>query len=284
MPLKNLEADTYEVRRAEGRPKHGSQSFTVIGVGILLWFVELIALMLPEWRSNWAGLLGYPYRRAWGIFIVQGRTSRFHHEAMETTCRAYSQLAVGGVCISPICLWYRLKCQVYLDLFMINYATGFLLLMALTIHGLCVVWTMRMTPRLIRWAACWWCVCILFHFIAVIFWWFMSEEEFAALDAESLYPSPSFSFCFYLEMMVTFGLFVMMILGFTLMKTWPEPDSESDDLTETESEEDFVDPSQFGQYGAPPPGYQPAPGYPQAGYPQGGYPQGGYPGGQPGYG
>lgn len=285
-----LESDTYEVRRAEGRPKHGTNSLCIIALAIMLWFMHLIALALPEWRSNWIGVLGYPFRRAWGIFTVTGRSTRFHHEVFQETCRYYSQLNVGGICASPICLWYRLKCQVYMDMFAICYVSGFFYLLALLIHTLCIVWTMRMTPRMIRWAATWWCACILIHMSTGTFWFMMTQEEFDSLDAEAMYPEPSFSFCFFAECGVTLGLMCVCFLGFTLMKTWPEPDSDStsssdpDDYDEeTDSDEDQWGGGAKGMgKGGPPPGYGAPPqmGY-DANYGQPGYGPQGY--GQQGY-
>lgn len=235
-----LESDTYEVRRAEGRPKHGTNSLAIIGFSIFLWFLHLIAIMMPEWRSNWLGVLGYPYRRAWGIFTITGQATRFHHEVMTDTCRFFAQLNVVGVCASPICLWYRTKCQVYMDTMLISYATGFFFLLALIVHALCIIWTMRMTPRMIRWAATWWCACVLLHICTSMFWFIMTEEMFGILDAEALYPQPSFSFCFYCECIVMFGLIIIAFQGVTLMATWPEPESDSS-TTSDDDDDDYSD-------------------------------------------
>merc|ERR1719408_1183404 len=120
--MQKLEKDTYAVRKAEGRPKHSQTSFTVIGVGVCSWFALCIAIVIPEWKANWIGMMGYPHKRSWGLFSVVGMESKMHHEAMTDACRFFSQLNVGGVCASPVCNWYRLKCQVGMDLTMVSYS------------------------------------------------------------------------------------------------------------------------------------------------------------------
>lgn len=280
--MDKLEKDTYKVRRAEGRPKHGQTSFTILGVGALSWFCLCVAIVMPEWRSNWIGMLGYPHKRSWGLFSVVGMTSRTHSEAMTDVCRYYSQLTVGGMCASPICLWYRMKCQIYMELSMINYTTGFFFVVCLILHTLCLVWTMRMTPRMIKWATIWWIAGVILHFCVIVFWVMMTMESFGSLDSESMYPEPGFSFCFYAECLVVMCNCTIAVLSLTLMKMWPE--SSSEDESGSDSSESGSGSNQ-GQQG-PPPGYQggPPPGYqggpPPPGY-QGGPPPPGYPGGPP---
>mmetsp|Transcript_156489 Transcript_156489/g.272288 ORF Transcript_156489/g.272288 Transcript_156489/m.272288 type:complete len:248 (+) Transcript_156489:122-865(+) len=236
-----LTSDTYEVRKAEGRPKHGTNSMAIIAEGLILWFIALISILMPEWRSNWIGVMGYPFRRAWGLFTVTGKTTRFHHEVMTDTCRFFAQLSVGGVCASPICLWYRLKCQVFMDFMMVSYTSGFFFILALLIHTLCILWTMRLTPRMIRWAATWWCAAILIHVCAFTFWFMMTQLEFDTLDAEAMYPEPPFSMCFWCEMLVVFGLIGISLQGFALLKTWPEPESDSSSEDEDDDDDDDTD-------------------------------------------
>lgn len=277
--MEKLERDTYKVRKAEGRPKHGQTSFTVLGVGVLAWFMLMIAIATPEWRSNWIGVLGYPHKRSWGLFTVSGMSSRMHHEAMTDACRFFSQLAVAGVCASPICLWYRTKCQIYMDLSTVSYATGFFLVIALIIHTLCLVWTSRMTPRMIRWAAIWWVALIIIHFSAIIFWVLMTGESFASLDSQSLYPEPGFSFSFYMECLCVMCLCICATLALTLMKMWPESSSSGSETDSDEDEDSDGNPLQAphaGQaapppgmmiQGPPPPGWNPSMGPPPPGGP-----------------
>jgi len=275
--MEKLEKDTYKVRRAEGRPKHGQTSFTILGVGVIAWFFLAVAIVMPEWRANWIGMLGYPHKRSWGLFSVTGMTSKMHHESMTDACRYFSQLNVAGICASPICLWYRMKCQIYMDLAMVSYATGFFLFICLILHSLCLIWTMRMTPRMIRWAATWWIAQIIMHCSIVVFYWMMTSEAFSSLDNFSLYPEPDFSFCFYMECLCIMCLMVCGILGVTLMKLWPESSSGSSDSDDEDSDEDSDDadakPHHHDHNGPPPAG---APGA----YP-GGPPPAGFPGGPP---
>lgn len=270
--MEKLEKDTYKVRREEGRPKHGQTSFTILGLGVVSWFCLVIAIAMPEWRANWIGILGYPHSRAWGLFTVVGMSSKMHHEVMTDMCRYYSQLNVAGVCASPVCIWYRMKCQVALDMIAYNYGTAFMFFICLILHTLCLVWTARMTPRMIRWAAIWWSAQVIIHLSVMVFWWMMSSESFASLDSQSLYPEPDFSFCFYLECLVVMVVTTVATLSFTLMKMWPESSSEG---SGSDSEED----ESSDEGGARQPMLPP--GGPQMMGPPGGPPMMGPPGGDP---
>lgn len=267
--LDKLEKDTYAVRKAEGRPKHGQTSLTVLGVGSLAWFLVIIALVLPEWRATWLGMVGYPHKRSWGLFSVVGMSSKMHHEAMTDACRFFSQLNVGGICASPVCLWYNQKCQIYMDVAMINYVAAFFFFVCLILHTLCLVWTMRMTPRMIKWAAIWWVAQIIIHISVLVFWWVMLSESFGSLDTHSMYPEPDFSFCFYIECLAIICLGVCAMMGVTLMKMWPESsESGSDETTESDEgsdEAEQVPPHGKGMQGGPPAGWQPGMGQPPPG-------------------
>merc|ERR1719375_2443826 len=201
-------------------------------------------------------MMGYPHKRSWGLFSIVGMESKMHHEAMTDACRYFSQLNVGGVCASPVCLWYRMKCQVYMDLAMVNYTTAFFFFLCLILHTMCLIWTMRMTPRMIRWAAIWWCAQVIIHISIVLFWWLMTSESFGGLDAESLYPDPDFSFSFYLECLVLMCLMTNATMGITLMKLWPESSSSGSDSDSEDSESEEGKPG----YGYGPPGMMGPPG------------------------
>lgn len=267
--IDKLEKDTYAARKAEGRPKHGWTSYTILGVGAVSWLMLAMAIAIPSWRTNWIGILGYPHTRSWGLFSVVGMQSKMHHEYMTDMCRYFSQLNVGGVCASPICLWYRLKCQTSMDMIFVNYGVAFGLMLCLIFHSLCLMWTSRMTPRFIKWAAIWWVAQVLVHVCLVVLYWMMTSETFSSLDSQSMYPEPDVGFCFYLECLVIMCLCTIATLGLTLMKMWPEESSSgsSDDDSDEESDEDGQ------QAGAPPmmappmagPGMYGAPGVPQMG-------------------
>jgi hypothetical protein len=285
-----LKKDTYEVRRAEGRPKHGQTSFWIIGIAGVSWLLLLVAIAMGEWRTNWVGMIGYPHRRSWGLLTVAGIKTKTHTEAMADTCKYYSRLSPGGICASPICLWYRLKCQIYMDLSMVSYTTAFFLCICLVLHTLCLVWTLRLTPRMIRWAAIWWCVQVLLHMSAISFWTMMTAESFASLDQESTYPEPDFSMCFFMECVVILLMCVLATLGLSLMQMWPEEssddssdDSEEDDDEDSSESDDEKTKKAKKKKGGPPPGkggpqpHHPGKGGPPAGYephPQGYPPQG----------
>merc|ERR1719238_1718519 len=112
-----------------------------------------------------------------------------------------------------------------MDLIFSCYFSGFAFFICLILHTLTLVWTSRMTPRMIRWAAIWWCAQVMIHFSVIIFYWMMTSESFSSLDSESLYPEPEFSFCFYMECIVVMLLCVIATLAINLMKMWPESSS-----------------------------------------------------------
>lgn len=297
--LKKLKEDSYAVRREEGRPKHGQTSFAILGIGAISWFFFALAIVLPKWRANYMGMLGYPHSRSWGLFSIVGLETVSYHDYMGNMCRYYSQMAPGGLCMTPICLWYRTKCMVSMNLCAAHYATAFFFALVLVLHSLCLVWTMRMTPRLIRWAATWWCAQVVLHFAVLMFYIFMSSDCFVSLDNESMYPEPNFSWCFYMECLVILCTCTNAILGMTLMKMWPESSSSSEEDSEEQSSEDEDGPGGPPGHmgGPPPPGYPggpPPPGYgPPGGMPPQGYgdpnmqmggPPPGYGGPPPGYG
>lgn len=275
--LKKLQEDSYAVRREEGRPKHGQASFTILGVGAASWFFFAMAIILPKWRVNYMGMLGYPHARSWGLFVVVGMETYNHHEHMGNMCRYFSQMAPGGLCMTPICLWYRTKCMVSMNMCAVCYATAFFFTLVLILHTLCLVWTMRLTPRLIRWSATWWCAQVVLHLAVTMFYIFMSADCFASLDNESMYPEPGFSWCLWMEGLVILCVTTNAIMSMTLMKMWPESSSESSSGDSDDDDDD--DDAGAAAMGASAAGYPPSGGYPQ----QGGYPpQGGY-GGPQGY-
>lgn len=243
--------DTYEVRRAEGRPKHSNGSLSLLGTGVACWFLSIICIILPEWRSNWYGTMMYPHRRGWGLFWVTGMTTKMHHDVFTDTCRFFQQLTIGGVCVSPICLHYRTKCQVNMVMFGVNYLTGLMMIGAQIIHTLCIVWTLRMTPRLLRWASVWWCLCLCLHVSAVSFWMIMTTTEFQELDADAVYPEPDFSFSFYLWLLVCIGLMTCCVLGCIMKKTWPE-ESDTEDSDDDDDSDDSDDDGAFLKGKGPP--------------------------------
>jgi hypothetical protein len=281
--IEKLKQDTYKVRKEEGRPKHGQTSLWIMGLGVVSWMMLCGALFLPEWRTNWFGMIGYMHKRSWGLMVVNGQKSTMHHEMMQDACRYFSQLRVAGICASPVCVWYSMKCQVYMDLAMISYSAAFGWFLCAILHTLCMFWTMRLTPRMIRWAAIWWVAQVIIHMSLVTFWFLMTSESFNSLDAKSMYPEPDLGYCFYMECLVVMIVTTNAVLGITLMKMWPEESSDdSDDSSEEDSDDPLpgMPPGMMGgppmmgppqgmmmmpPQGGPPPGYDPSMGPPPPG-------------------
>merc|ERR1719329_622518 len=191
--------------------------------------LTLMALFTKEWRSNSVGVIGYSIKRSWGLFSVVGKRTQSHFEIQQFTCRSFGGLSVGGICNSPICVWYKLKCQVYIQLMWVSYTAGLFLMLGVIVHACCMYWTYCLTPRLIRWAGTWWFMDIFFQLGAIAFWGLMTEDLFASLDTRAIYPTPSFSMSFYFCCVSAFLLLVIAFMGLVLMKIWPEPDEDDSD-------------------------------------------------------
>jgi len=304
--------DTYEVRRREGRPNHGQAS----GFGLVLasvgWLLQFAAVATPRWRTQWMGMLGYPRPRHWGLFAIQGKVTKMHHVIVEDTCAYWGGLNVGGACFSPICLWYRVKCEVYWELAIVSYVSAFLFALALFGHGLCIYWLFKLTPKTIGFASTLWPIVVVVHVVGLILYAMKSEDVFGELEVHAFYPTPDFGPSFIFSVVSLMCTCPNIILGWMLSSWWPDPDklesSSEEEDEDQDGEEDssdegdgeflkagsrkgkkqadqapqrFYDPSMGGGY-APPQGYGgPMPGQQQ---PFGGPPPQGLEGAPQGYG
>jgi len=252
------------MRRREGNPCHGSTSVTVMILGGLALLLNLIALVVPYWRSNYQVMLGYMNYRHWGLFSVQGRTRKMHHTVMTDTCGYWGGLMLGGLCQSPICLWYKLKCEVYFELMCLSYGCAFAFIIGFILHIISLVNTARMKPRSLKIASRCWPLCTILHLACVITYFIMTEEMFEELDAKSTYPTPDPGLSMYATFASVFMLFGISILGFMLSGSWPEEHevetSDSDD--EDEGDDAFLrvagQPQMPPAYGAIPQGQAPS--------------------------
>jgi len=247
--IKRLKQDTYKVRKLEGRPKHGTSSIVILSLGACCWLIQAGCLAVPEWRSTWTGVMGYPHRRGWGLFAVSGRNTVMHHEMAQTTCRFFAELNVGGICASPICLWYRLKCQTYIDMMIYCYCLGFMAILEMCTFGACLFWTAKLNPRSIRWASIWWLLTVFLHLIVLIGYYISTEMLFDTLDSKSFYPPPMPGMCCIGASFTCISLIIVSILGIKLKHMWPELDLDNFESTD-ESDEDEDDESDSSEDGA----------------------------------
>lgn len=261
-------------------PKHSQLSYAIMVLASVSLLLTFMSLFTKEWRSNSVGVVGYSAKRSWGLFSVVGQRTQSHYEVQQFTCRAFGGLSVGGICNSPICVWYKLKCQVYIQLMWVSYTAGLFIGIAVVIHMLCMYWTYNLTPRLIRWAGTWWFMDIFFQVGAIAFYSLMSEDLFASLDTKAIYPAPNFSMSFFFCCMSSFLHLIIALLAIILMKVWPEEDDD-DDSDDELLEEDNFEFAMLDKRGCPAGAGAPAVynGGPAAGYVVG--PPAGYVGGPP---
>lgn len=306
--IARLKGDTYKERRRMGRPKHSMGSIGSVLVGIMCWLLQAVAIALPGWRTSYNGMLGYPAFRSWGILSIKGMRTQSMYQQAYDTCGYYAELNVGGICASPICVYYRVKCWTYTDMMIYSYTIAVFLGIALFIHLLCIAWTIKFTCKTIKWAALWWPVVAFLDIAGGVTWLVMSEITFDTLNESSNYPTPSPAYCFIASVTAMVGLCINTWLGCFQWRRWPNPEEEdfdsttdenydskeecSSDSTETrrkkknykkkqaeEAKGAEVDNSLMDAQlaAAAQPGGQPDYGYGQGGQPDYGYPQGGQP-------
>mmetsp|Transcript_55845 Transcript_55845/g.133572 ORF Transcript_55845/g.133572 Transcript_55845/m.133572 type:complete len:346 (+) Transcript_55845:110-1147(+) len=236
--LKRRKANTFKERRKEGRTMHTKASKTSMIVGAIGLLFNVASLLIPQWRSSWVALIGYGSRRYWGLLAVQGRKMTLHHTMYDNNCKWYGHLMIGNSCISPICRWYLLKCNLYFDLCIISYGCLFFVALGVLVHALCLYWTVALSPRTLKWSAGWWPVAAVMHLAAGIAWIILTENIFEQLDEESWYPVPPPGISFFLAMLGGLSQLVCAYIACNLTKMWPEVDPDDPYQFMTDSEEE----------------------------------------------
>lgn len=258
--LQRAKKETYKERRKEGRTKHGQTSWASIIIGVFAWLLQVTAILTPNWRASWVGVLGYPHPRKWGLWAIAGAKTQYYHEYSTTTCGFYGQLNVGGLCASPICLWYKQKCSSSIDFWMVGYGVGIGFVVELIIHMLCIFWTVRLTPKFLRWASIWYPVAVVMHVGGLVAWILVTEAEFDELGAKSYYPTPPPGLGVIMSSIAGAGLVICAFFSCLLKAMWPEVDLENLDSDSSEaSSADEDEPKK--QQGSGPPGPMSQEGY-----------------------
>merc|ERR1719291_1424534 len=241
MQIKKLKADTYKQRRKEGRPKHGTTSIVAMVLGFIALILQAGALFAPSLRANRYGVFGYAMPRYWGFFGVSGKTTKFWHDIAIDTCSYFGALNVGGVCASPICLWYRLKCEEYMTFMVVSYSCAFFLVISFLLHIAILAWTGLLSPRTIRYAGKCWPIVLTLNITGTVVWFFFSEEMFNSLMTKSFYPDPEVG-----GGLIACGISCVLLLvctycGCQLWKWWPDMDLAEWDSSEEEGDDDDDD-------------------------------------------
>lgn len=238
--LRRLEKDTYKARRKEGRSQHGTTSTWSLVLGSFAALFQAYALLGNSLRTNWVSVLGYSAARGFGYFGVTGNKWQTWFDLSSATCEGYGQLNVGGVCATPICNWYKLKCDTYVDTMWFSYGCALASIIESVVFVLCLFWTWKCTPRLLRWAATWYPPVMVVHWSCLAIWSVKTELLFGELNKQSFYPSPSLGIGFICG--CTAGVFITINTAFAwlLHQMWPEVDL-SEEAWEDEEEEDSDD-------------------------------------------
>lgn len=237
MKLKKLKADTYKVRRAEGRPKHGKMSMVVCGLGFVSLLMQSAIVFMPAMRENKYGVFGYAQKRGWGFFQISGKRRQFWHDMSMDTCNWWGGLNVGGMCGSPICIWYRLKCETYTEFMVLSYILGSVMVIAYLLHIACVAWTAVLNTRMIRYAGKTWPIIFFVDLTCSAIWIILSENMFDTLNDKSHYPTPELAYGTILSGVSGLLLLVCAIGGCQLWSWWPDIDLAAFDSSD-EDEED----------------------------------------------
>jgi len=239
--IKKLKADTYKQRRKEGRPNHGTTSMACLILASIAILAQTGTLFVPSMRSNYYGVFGYATPRRWGFFGVSGKTTKFWHDIAMDTCGYFGALNVGGVCASPICLWYRLKCESYMTFGCISYGIAFLLVISYFLHIACLAWTGMLTPRSLRHAGKCWPIVLLLNVTGSVAWYIFSENMFDELMARSFYPAPEIGAGLIASGVSSVLLMICTYCGCVLWKMWPDIDLSEWDSSDDEGEQDEDD-------------------------------------------
>eukprot|EP00931_Biecheleriopsis_adriatica_P085526 TRINITY_DN6007_c0_g1_i1.p1 TRINITY_DN6007_c0_g1~~TRINITY_DN6007_c0_g1_i1.p1 ORF type:complete len:567 (-),score=107.14 TRINITY_DN6007_c0_g1_i1:85-1785(-) len=242
--LRRKQLNTYKERRKEGRVIYTASSRTAVICAIAGLLVNLLSLLLPNWRTNWIGVIGYGSSRSWGLWGIQGRSFQLHSTAYQNACKWYGSLMIGGICQSPICKWYWTKCNAYYELMLISFGAGFFLLLAFIFHSLSLYWTVLLTPRTIRWTTYWWPVTAILHIATITLYFILSQNTFDSLDTDSVYPVPNPGASLFMSIIGAVLQVVNTWLAYTLRRMWPEIDPDDSDEfyeldTDSGEDEDF---------------------------------------------
>lgn len=134
------------------------------------------------------------------------------------------------------------KCETYVDMATTSHCVAFFLCIGLVVHACCIWFTLRMTPRSLRWAAIWWFPVLVLHIGGILTHFFLFEELFGNLQYYSWYPDPQPGISFILSSMSAFFLLIVAMLAVQLHFFWPEEDF-SDLFTSSEDSDDSDTPS-----------------------------------------
>lgn len=227
--IRRLEKDTYVCRRKEGRPKHTTLSQSQCVLSILSFILQLVAIITPQWRIDRYGSFGYGGSKSWGLFSILGRTEQSWQALAEKTCEWWGSMKTFNSCQNPICHWYFVKCRIYNDMHIMSYSVGGMFIIGLIIHAVCIVLTLRMTPKSFRWASIWWTVELCLHVLGLFVHFVSMEELFQGLQNYSFYPDPDLGSSMALSCMSLGMLIIIVILSYALRWTWPEPKEDSED-------------------------------------------------------
>jgi hypothetical protein len=231
-----VELDMFKIDIKDMKKYRGVTGWWVLVTGILMIVLNITALATPTWRHNSGGVLGYGSARSWGLFTVSGKTSTYHHDMYSDTCIRMNQYTFLGGCSSPICIWYQTKCVAYRQLMYVSYCCGAVMILATIVFAHCTWWSIKFTPRSLRWASGWWPVGLLLHGIGVGCYTVMTDQVFDQLNTESYYPSPYYSVGFFTSCMVGMFAFINMTLACQLHSQWSGNEMVKDEEATTSEE------------------------------------------------
>lgn len=171
-----------------------------------------IALFLPEWLANPAGLSYYPYSRSWGLLTVNGRQVNSHSTQWSTMCSIAGQMSLGMACVTPLCNWYTQKCGAYRIVLIVSWIIfGAICLVCLLALASGIV-SLRKTARATQFAtATAFCATGLIV-AAMVTYVFGMGNAFSIINSAGYYPVPQPSVSFILACVATFLLFLAAIV------------------------------------------------------------------------
>eukprot|EP00441_Pelagodinium_beii_P014608 CAMPEP_0197662688 /NCGR_PEP_ID=MMETSP1338-20131121/54349_1 /TAXON_ID=43686 ORGANISM="Pelagodinium beii, Strain RCC1491" /NCGR_SAMPLE_ID=MMETSP1338 /ASSEMBLY_ACC=CAM_ASM_000754 /LENGTH=393 /DNA_ID=CAMNT_0043240633 /DNA_START=119 /DNA_END=1300 /DNA_ORIENTATION=+ len=236
--LNRKKANTFKERRKEGKTTYTRSSYAVMVIGGFSLLFNFIGIGMPYWRSSWVAVIGYGHARHWGLFYLQGRAVRLHHEVSDIACKHMGETMLGGTCIDPLCRWYQLKCLHYYDFYVQSYVIGVVLVCVTIIYVLVMRWMIILNPRTIKFANMWVRIATFLQLASIIAWFFFSEMMFSGLEEMAYYPRPPFGLSFFLMSAAVFGWIVVTVLVRILRSMWPEVDPDDPDQFASDEDDD----------------------------------------------
>lgn len=185
----------------------GFGGFCMVATCGLIPLLLLASTFLP-WRMGLPGQ-GYPRSRLWSLYAIQGVRKTNYIDNYEIACHVSSRLQRYSLmlCVTPVCQWYRDKCNAWLVLLYGTYGTNIMVQLVILTGIFGCFLACRSTSLSLKILGFMHLGMIITLAIACCIYVFTSEYSFSLVNEKSVYPEPHLAFGMY---MVAFVSALMM--------------------------------------------------------------------------